>query len=80
MMLSPELFIPENAPFTTHQRLWLNGYLAGLLAGRGYVPASSGAQSTAPVATMPLLVLFGSQTGTAEKLARHIAREARGRG
>ena len=29
---------------------------------------------------MPLLVLFGSQTGTAEKLARQIAKESKPRG
>ena len=25
-------FIPESAPFTPEQRLWLNGYLAGLFS------------------------------------------------
>jgi sulfite reductase (NADPH) flavoprotein alpha-component len=80
MMTSPESFIPENAPFTTHQRIWLNGYLAGLLAGRGYVPAGDTTKEATSITAVPLLILFGSQTGTAEKLARNIAREARGRG
>ena len=26
------IFIPESAPFNADQRLWLNGYMAGLLA------------------------------------------------
>ncbi|HTJ00181.1 MAG TPA: flavodoxin domain-containing protein, partial [Dongiaceae bacterium] len=75
-------FIPETAPFTADQRLWLNGYLAGLLAGRGYVPAGTGASAAAEPAgaAVPLLILFGSQTGTAEKVARQIAREARPHG
>ena len=30
-------FIPETAPFNPDQRLWLNGYVAGLMAGKGYV-------------------------------------------
>jgi sulfite reductase (NADPH) flavoprotein alpha-component len=74
-------FIPETAPFDTNQRLWLNGYMAGLLAGKHLVPANSnGAENGAAAPTVPLLVLFGSQTGTAEKLARQIAKESKPRG
>lgn len=73
------LFIPENAPFSSDQRHWLNGYMAGLLAGKNYVPANgAGAGKTAP--TAPLLILFGSQTGTAEKIAKQIAKESRTHG
>jgi len=73
--------IPETAPFSAEQRLWLNGYMAGLLAGKGFVPAgqtAGGAAGAAP--TLPLLILFGSQTGTAEKLAKQIAKEAKTKG
>jgi len=57
-------FIPESAPFTPAQRAWLNGFLAGMF-------------STTPAnARSPLLVLFGSQTGTAERLSKKLAREA----
>ena len=73
--------IPETAPFNAEQRLWLNGYMAGLLVGKGYVPAGQTAGDTASVApTVPLLILFGSQTGTAEKLAKQIAKEAKTKG
>jgi hypothetical protein len=66
-------FIPETAPFDADQRLWLNGYTAGLLAGKNLVPANANGAANGPAApTVPLLVLFGSQTGTAEKLARRI--------
>jgi sulfite reductase (NADPH) flavoprotein alpha-component len=75
-------FIPENAPFDSEQRLWLNGYMAGLFAGKGYVHVSEagtpGNHSTA--ASVPLLILFGSQTGTAEKLAKQIAKESKSHG
>jgi sulfite reductase (NADPH) flavoprotein alpha-component len=71
-------FIPETAPFNPDQRLWLNGYVAGLMAGKGFVPGVSDAGPAR--ATVPLLVLFGSQTGTAEKLAKQIAKEAKPRG
>ncbi len=75
-------FIPENAPFDPEQRLWLNGYMAGLFAGNGYVHVS---EARAPgngsiAAGVPLLILFGSQTGTAEKLAKQIAKESKSRG
>jgi sulfite reductase (NADPH) flavoprotein alpha-component len=71
-------YVPESAPFTTEQRAWLNGFLAGLFAN-GLGQESSPA--IAPVQPAePLLVLFGSQTGTAEALAKNIAAQARQRG
>lgn len=78
-------FIPENAPFTAEQRHWLNGFLAGVFsdAGTGGAAALAGAlgaglESGAPKA--PLLVMYGSQTGTAEGLAKKTAKAAEGRG
>ncbi len=63
--------IPANAPFTPEQRAWINGYLAALFPEAG---AASVATASAP--TEPLLVLYGSQTGTAEAVARRLAKEA----
>jgi sulfite reductase (NADPH) flavoprotein alpha-component len=63
-------YIPEDAPFTSSQRAWLNGYLAGLYS---YAPAE---QTTQPVR---VAILYGSQTGTAEGLARKLAAELRRR-
>ncbi len=67
--------IPESAPFSPEQRAWLNGFFAGLFS-RG--PATGAA--VAPIATapalVPLTILFGSQTGTAESLAKRVAKEA----
>jgi sulfite reductase (NADPH) flavoprotein alpha-component len=73
--------IPETAPFTLEQRAWLNGFLAGLFSqvppGSAPAPQLNGA----PTANAePLLVLFGSQTGSAEGLARRVAKEAQSRG
>ena len=67
--------IPENAPFDAAERLWLNGFLAGLFAKTDSSNGPSSSDATADPAT-PLLVLFGSQTGTAEGLARRIATQA----
>lgn len=69
--------IPESAPFSPEQRSWLNGFLAGMLSrGTGAVPAGGAAASPAA----PLLVLFGSQSGNAEALAKKVAKEAGTRG
>src|SRR5947209_6459368 len=79
--MTPDALIPETAPFDARQRLWLNGYVAGLLAGKGYaLTAAGGAINGATKATVPLLILFGSQTGTAQNLAKRIANEAGPRG
>jgi sulfite reductase (NADPH) flavoprotein alpha-component len=73
--------LPENAPFTPEQRAYLNGFLAGLFSRAPTQGSTPGAQgpSTASQLTS-LTVLFGSQTGNSETLAKRIAREAGRRG
>jgi len=71
--------LPENAPFTAEQRAYLNGFLAGIFS-RTPAPTDA-AQSSAPAqALVPLSIVFGSQTGSAENLAKRIAKEAGRRG
>jgi len=65
-------FIPENAPFSEEQRAWLNGLLASMY-------------STAPVPTSTpagrrIAILYASQSGTAEGLARKLAKELKAKG
>src|SRR5437773_415946 len=67
--------IPEHAPFNPDQRVWLNGFLAGYFARVAQAvpsPSEPGDPSTA----VPLLILFGSQTGTAQALAQRLGKEA----
>ncbi|EEF60103.1 sulfite reductase subunit alpha [Pedosphaera parvula] len=70
--------IPENAPFTAEQRAWINGFLAGLFAEPTSEPANAASEAT--TSTHKVLILFGSQTGTAEGLAKKAAAEASKRG
>ncbi|HEX4585513.1 MAG TPA: sulfite reductase subunit alpha [Burkholderiaceae bacterium] len=69
--------LPDDAPFSAEQRAWLNGFFAGLLTRVGPRPA---AQAPAIPAQLAIKVVYASQTGTAETLARKLAKEARGRG
>jgi sulfite reductase (NADPH) flavoprotein alpha-component len=66
--------IPEDAPFTPAQRAWLNGYLSGLYS---YAPAPA---TATPSQFARIAILYGSQSGTAEGLARKLAKELRSEG
>lgn len=69
--------LPESAPFTPEQRAYLNGYLAGLFS---FVPVPATGTPPATATLKPLTILFGSQTGTTEKLAKRVMKEASQRG
>ncbi|MBL9189365.1 MAG: sulfite reductase subunit alpha [Opitutaceae bacterium] len=68
-------FIPDTAPFSAEQRAWLNGFFAGMFSR---TPVVGGVPSPREASTplTPLTILFGSQTGTAEGLAKRVAKEA----
>jgi sulfite reductase (NADPH) flavoprotein alpha-component len=60
--------LPDSAPFSASQRAWINGYLAGLFSAVSDDPAKPSLGS--------ILFLFGSQTGSSERLAKSFARDA----
>lgn len=75
--MTPLPFIPDNAPFSAEQRQWLNGYLAGYFSDAGVGARALAGLSAAPAApAKPLVLLYGSQTGTAEGLAKKTAKAA----
>ena len=67
-------FVPEDAPFSTEQRAWLNGFLAGMFSS---APA---AVSIAKLEPLKVTVFYASQTGTAEGLARKLTKELKCKG
>ncbi len=66
-------YIPDNAPFTPEQRAWLNGLLAGIFSS-----APQAAIENKP--SRRVAVLYASQSGTAEGLARKLAKELKAQG
>ncbi|MCC5849269.1 MAG: sulfite reductase flavoprotein subunit alpha [Verrucomicrobia bacterium] len=74
--------IPDNAPFSSAQRQWLNGFLAGMYS-RGPAPdvgQISGDPAATPAAQKTVTLLVGSQTGTAAGLAQEAAEAAEAKG
>jgi sulfite reductase (NADPH) flavoprotein alpha-component len=72
--MSTTPYIPDNAPFSPAQRAWLNGFLAGMWS-------SAPQTALAPAAaSRDVAVLFASQTGTSERLAKKIAKELKQKG
>ena len=66
-------YIPDSAPFTPEQRAWLNGMLAGIFSSAPSAP-------TEDIASPRVAVLYASQSGTAEGLARKLAKEIKAQG
>ncbi len=69
-------YIPDNAPFSPEQRAWLNGFLAGLFSSS---PGTTVQPATRPV-SLRFGVYFASHTGTAERLAKKMAKELKAQG
>lgn len=68
-------FVPDNAPFTPEQRAWLNGFLAGMFSEASAAPKPA---STAD--TLQFAIYFATQSGTAENLAKKLAKRLKGEG
>ncbi|WP_439615140.1 sulfite reductase subunit alpha [Shinella sp.] len=72
-------YIPEDAPFNADQRAWLSGFLAGLHS-RLAIETPAVATAAAPAKAASLHILYGTQTGNAERVAMDAAAIARGLG
>ncbi|MES2467530.1 MAG: sulfite reductase subunit alpha [Verrucomicrobiota bacterium] len=69
--------IPASAPFSAEQRLWLDGYFAGLFSQAEQSSAGTALPAAAP--SVPLTILYGTQTGSAASLSKKIAAAAKKR-
>ncbi|MGB4498742.1 MAG: sulfite reductase subunit alpha [Methylococcaceae bacterium] len=65
--------LPNDAPYSDNQRAWLSGFFAGLHSQ--LVQNSSNAQTARTIH-----ILYGSQTGTAESVARDAVKVAKAHG
>ncbi len=73
MHIIPPPVLPADAPFNDAQRHWLKGFFDGLSAiapGSG-APAETSSASSGP----SVAILWGSQTGSSEGLAKRLAKE-----
>lgn len=71
--------IPPNAPFSPEQIGWLNGYLAARMQVNGTAPPPQGGApdpvGIAPPAGKDVTLIWGSQTGSSESLAKTAAKK-----
>jgi sulfite reductase (NADPH) flavoprotein alpha-component len=66
--------LPEAAPLPTERRLWLNGLLAGIFASCPINVDTPKPQPAARPSSLPsITLLFASQTGNAENLAKQLS-------
>ncbi len=63
--MSSFIQIPDDAPFNAEQRDWLGQFISELLAGASTASAPAGP-------AVPVTILWGSQTGSAEGLAKKL--------
>jgi sulfite reductase (NADPH) flavoprotein alpha-component len=66
-------FVPDDAPFSPEQRAWLNGFLAGIYSTTEVPAAATGS-------SLNIAVLFATQTGTSERLAKKLVKELKQQG
>ncbi len=74
------LSIPPNAPFTPEQVGWLNGYLAARIQVQGGGPSTAPTASETSTTGLPITILWGSQTGNSESLAKRAAKSLGSKG
>ncbi|MEO0513681.1 MAG: flavodoxin domain-containing protein [Planctomycetota bacterium] len=73
---SPPVALPDGAPFSPEQQKFVEGFLAGLMSVRNAQAVA--AQPEAP--GTPLTILYGSQSGNCEALAKQLRKQARSQG
>jgi len=73
-------YIPAQAPFSPEQRAWLNGYLAGIFSRTIQDGPQVQQPASEPTPGATIHILYGSQSGTAEGIAKDLAKQAKVKG
>lgn len=74
------LSVPNTAPFSGVQKMWLKGYLDALNSALNPASATpSGAESPA-ASGLPVTILWGSQTGNSEALGKKLSKTLAAKG
>ncbi len=71
------LTVPNTAPFSGAQKMWLKGYLDAL--NSALYPAA-GAPASPAAAGLPITILWGSQTGNSEALGKKLSKTLAAKG
>lgn len=79
------LTLPDNAPFTGPQRMWLKGFLDGLsstlaLASASATPNIAASTPAIQPTEVPVTIAWGSQTGNSESLGKKLAKSLSAKG
>ena len=76
------LALPDNAPFSGPQRMWLKGFLDGISSNlvQGATASPPAAVVSAPPSGIPVTIAYGSQTGNSESLGKKLAKNLSARG
>jgi sulfite reductase (NADPH) flavoprotein alpha-component len=74
------LTIPDNAPFSGTQRMWLKGFLDGINSTLTPASGDSSHKAVAQPSGHPVTIAWGSQTGTCETLGKKVAKILSGKG
>ena len=71
--------LPTDIPFSDEQKQWLGGFIAGLHSRLQVTMPVAGTQAVA-VASKPITIIYGTQTGNAEGVAYDAAEVAKAQG
>lgn len=74
------LTVPNTAPFTGAQKMWLKGYLDALNSALMPSNGDSAAPVAAAPAGLPVTILWGSQTGNSEMLGKKLVKQLSSKG
>ena len=75
------LTVPNTAPFSGAQKMWLKGYLDALNSALNPTGAGNSATPAAATASgVPVTILWGSQTGNSEGLGKKLSKALAAKG